>query len=171
QRRAGAGVRRSARQRRSWRSTGYSGLLLRTTVDESRPAQRHARHYRLVHAVDRPARTVSTDRAWGQFHGAETVGDVHLRARSIAQRWWIVCVALTVLSTVATFWLRPALLGNFGARPWGVIFPVVAIAGMVGVCLLSRSERDGLMLAASGAYLLGMLALTAFVVSPNALPA
>jgi len=105
------------------------------------------------------------------FTALKTVGDVHLRARSIAQRWWIACVVLTVLSTVATFWLRPELLGNFGARPWGVIFPVVAIAGMVGVGLLSRSERDGLMLAASGAYLLGMLASTAFVVYPNVLPA
>ena len=34
------------------------------------------------------------------FTALKTVGDVHLRARSIAQRWWIACVVLTVLSTV-----------------------------------------------------------------------
>ncbi len=105
------------------------------------------------------------------FTALKTAGDVHVRARSIASRWWIATVGLTVVSTVATFVLQPALLGNFAARPWGVILPVVAVAGLVGVGLFGRSGRDGLSLVASGAYLLGMLASTAFVIYPNVLPA
>jgi cytochrome d ubiquinol oxidase subunit II len=103
------------------------------------------------------------------FTALKTLGEVQVRARSIAGRWWIATVVLTGVSTVATFWLRPALLGNFGDRPWGVILPGVAIAGLVGVGLLK--ERDGLRLGASGAYLVGMLASTAFVIYPNVLPA
>jgi cytochrome d ubiquinol oxidase subunit II len=105
------------------------------------------------------------------FTALKTVGDVRTRARTLAQRWWMACVLLTVMSTLATFWLRPELLGNFGARPWGAILPVVAIAGLLGAGLFGRRGRDGLSLVASGAYLVGMLASTAFAVYPNVLPA
>jgi cytochrome d ubiquinol oxidase subunit II len=105
------------------------------------------------------------------FTALKTDGPVHARARKLAGRWWAVTVVLTVLGTLATFTLRPGLLGNFVVHPWGAVLPALALAGLVGTGLFNRRERDGLSLAASGTYLLGMLASTAFVVYPDVLPA
>jgi cytochrome d ubiquinol oxidase subunit II len=105
------------------------------------------------------------------FTALKTDGAVHERAVRLGGRWWIVTVVLTGLGTIVTFSLRPVLLGNFAARPWGALLPVVALAGLAGIGVFRRRGRDGLSLAASGVYLVGMLASTAFAVYPNVLPA
>jgi cytochrome d ubiquinol oxidase subunit II len=92
-------------------------------------------------------------------------------ARAMAGRWWLPTMVLTILATLATFSLRPALLGNFAASPWGGVFPALAMAGLIGVAVFSRRGRDDLSLVASGTYLAGMLASTAFALYPNLLPA
>jgi cytochrome d ubiquinol oxidase subunit II len=105
------------------------------------------------------------------FTAVKTDGEVHSRARRLARRWWAVLLALTILGTVATFIVRPVLLGNFVVHPWGVVFPAVAVTGLAGIAVFNRAGRDRLSLAASGTYLAGMLASTAFVVYPSVLPA
>jgi cytochrome d ubiquinol oxidase subunit II len=105
------------------------------------------------------------------FTALKTEGPVHDRARRFARRWWLVTLVLTVLGTLATFWLRPMLLANFGARPWGLVFPAVAIAGLMLTRVFNTRDRDMPTFAASGAYLVGMLASTAFAVYPDVLPA
>jgi cytochrome d ubiquinol oxidase subunit II len=105
------------------------------------------------------------------FIAARTVGPVQARARRIASRSLMVVAALTVLGTAATFYVRPELLASFGARPWGYVLPLVAIAGLVMVGYASLRGRDGWRLVASGAYLAGMMASSAFVVYPDVLPA
>jgi cytochrome d ubiquinol oxidase subunit II len=107
-------------------------------------------------------------------HGANyialrTEGNVNLRCRRLAQRTWLVTLVLTVVSTVATFTLRPELLASFANRPWGVIFPILAIGGLAGVWW-SRGY-DGRALVASGMYLAGMLTSAAFTLYPAVLPA
>jgi len=83
----------------------------------------------------------------------------------------MVTLLLTVLATVATFWLRPALLGSFAARPWGAVLPALAIITLAALGLFVHQGRDALSCAASGAFVLSMLGSTAFVVYPNVLPA
>jgi cytochrome d ubiquinol oxidase subunit II len=105
------------------------------------------------------------------FIAVRTDGMVQARARTIAYRSWLTVVVLTVLGTAATFYVRPGLLGGFGARPWGIVLPIVAIGGLALVGYASVRVLDGWRLVASGAYLAGMLASSAFVLYPNVLPA
>jgi len=108
-------------------------------------------------------------------HGAnwvalKTEGVVNERARRIAGRAWLAMVVLTLLGTVATFAIRPTMLGHFGERPWGVIFPIIALGGLAGLGYSSYRGLDRAAFAASGAYITGMLASAAFGLYPALLP-
>jgi cytochrome bd ubiquinol oxidase subunit II len=110
------------------------------------------------------------------MHGAhflalKTEGEVQARARRIASRAWLGTVLLTALGTAATFFVRPDLLANFAARPWGDALPVVAVGGLLLVRRFNATGRDGSSLIASGVFLAGMLASSAFALYPDVLPA
>jgi cytochrome d ubiquinol oxidase subunit II len=110
------------------------------------------------------------------MHGAhflalKTEGALQVRARRIGARAWAATIALTALGTAATFFVRSGLLLNFGARPWGAGFPVIAVGGLVAVWFFRARGRDGAGLVASAVFLAGMLASSAFAVYPNVLPA
>ena len=110
------------------------------------------------------------------LHGAnylayKTEGSLNSRCRSLGVRAWLATVALTLFTTVATFLLRPVLLASFAARPWGVVFPTLAVAGLNANWWFHSHRQDGRSLLASGAYLAGMLASAAFTVYPDVLPA
>jgi cytochrome d ubiquinol oxidase subunit II len=109
-------------------------------------------------------------------HGAnwivvKTEGAVNARARRLAWRAWLATVVLTILATVATFWLRSGLLARFNAAPWGYVFPLLAVGGLaaLGYALSRGYERPAFL--ASSAYIVGMLGGTAFGLYPNVLPA
>jgi cytochrome d ubiquinol oxidase subunit II len=89
----------------------------------------------------------------------------------LAKRAWLVTLALTILTTIATFSLRPALLASFADRPWGVVLPVFAVTGLGAMWCYNLHQSDGRSLLASGAYLAGMMLSAAFTVYPNVLPA
>src|SRR5690348_2319102 len=68
-------------------------------------------------------------------HGAnyiavKTEGDLQSRARRIARYAWMVTIGITVLGTIATFIVQPAAGASFTSRPWGYIFPLIALAGL-----------------------------------------
>jgi cytochrome bd ubiquinol oxidase subunit II len=113
-------------------------------------------------------------------HGAmwvalKTEGTVSRRARLCANiSWWFVA-PLTGIITYYSFQVQPQIAKNFAARPWGYIFPALALAGLAGVrWTVSRpaspaAERRGFL--SSCAYLVGMLTSAAFGVYPLVLPA
>jgi cytochrome d ubiquinol oxidase subunit II len=105
------------------------------------------------------------------FLVARCVGSLQAHASILADRAWLATVVLTIIGTAATFYVRPELLQSFAARPWGVIFPLAAVLGLLGVRLARGRRPDGARLVASGAYLVGMLASSAFVIYPAGLPA
>jgi cytochrome bd ubiquinol oxidase subunit II len=111
------------------------------------------------------------------MHGAnfiamKTEDPLNRRARHSARWALLVTVALTVVSTIATFvFVRPTLLDSFRARPWGYVFPAIAIAALIAVGVFNVLGRDRWSLLASGAYLAGMLASSAFALYPDVLPA
>jgi cytochrome d ubiquinol oxidase subunit II len=105
------------------------------------------------------------------FMAVRTEGEVQTRARRLAHQSWLAVVVLTVLGTVATFYVKPGLLASFGEHPLGIVLPLIAIAGLALVGYASSHERDGWRLVASGAYLAGMLASSAFILYPDVLPA
>jgi cytochrome d ubiquinol oxidase subunit II len=109
------------------------------------------------------------------LHGAlwvalKTVGDVHQRARLVAARvWWGLAAAVAAI-TLASFQVQPHLKASFAERPWGYIFPVLALVGLVGARLFGGS-REGLdAFLCSCLFLLGMLTSVAFGLYPLVLP-
>jgi cytochrome bd ubiquinol oxidase subunit II len=110
------------------------------------------------------------------LHGAawlalKTTDELNARAlRCASLLWWLVA-ALTAAVTAATFHLLPQLFASFQLHPWGLIFPMLAVAGLLGIMWFIRQKRDAMIFGASCAYLLGMLTSVAFSLYPNLLPA
>ena len=111
-------------------------------------------------------------------HGAlwvalKTDGGIHERARKCAARLWTPLVLLTILMTLSSFELQAHLAASFAARPWGWIFPAIAIAGIIGILVLLKlsGKDDAKPFYASCVYLIGTLASVAFGLYPEVLPA
>lgn len=109
-------------------------------------------------------------------HGAawvalKTEGELNERCRRIALRAWVALIALTALGTVATFLVSPSMLQTFLSRPYGLVLPIVAIAGLVLFGVFNRAGRDRDAFLASGAFIVGMMTSTVFGVYPDVLPA
>jgi cytochrome d ubiquinol oxidase subunit II len=104
-------------------------------------------------------------------HGAlwiayKTTGDVELRARRAAARlWWAVAIAVVVI-TVASFRIQPHLAVSFAERPWGYLFPLLAVIGILGMKFVSGLRA----FAASCLFIVGMLTAVVFGVYPLVLP-
>jgi cytochrome d ubiquinol oxidase subunit II len=109
------------------------------------------------------------------MHGAlwlqlKTAGEVHKRAGHLAAWAWWVVVVLTALVTYITFDVQTQVPANFFVWPWGFIFPLLAVGGLLGVRrnLARRHETNAFV--ASCAYLAGMLTSVVFGVYPMVLP-
>lgn len=100
----------------------------------------------------------------------KTRGSLQERTRSFGARSWAGLVVVTVVISVASFLTQPNLMTEFRSRPWGITFPALAVAGMIGSRLLSSRCCDLEAFLASGLYLTGMLTSVAFGVFPNVLP-
>ncbi len=97
-------------------------------------------------------------------------GELQERARIFAGRCWNILLPVIVLATVASFALQPNLMRQMRTQPWGVLFAVLAAAGMIAERVLSRRRRDLEAFLASGLSIAGMLSCAAFGVFPNVLP-
>jgi cytochrome bd ubiquinol oxidase subunit II len=105
------------------------------------------------------------------FIAVKTEHQLNTRAQRFARFGWILTILLTALTTVATFYLRPAMLSDFIERPWGLVLPVLALGGLVGMGYFNFKERDRATFLSSSAYILGMLTSTVFTIYPEVLPA
>jgi cytochrome bd ubiquinol oxidase subunit II len=104
-------------------------------------------------------------------HGAlwvamKTEGAVERRARGIARGLWWALPPLTVAITLASFAIQPHLRESFRARPWGYLFPLIAVVGLLGM----RRPAAARAFLASVLFLAGMLASVAFGIYPYVLP-
>jgi cytochrome bd ubiquinol oxidase subunit II len=108
-------------------------------------------------------------------HGAlwvalKTEGEVHDRSRTVARRAWWGLVASVAVITLASFHVQPHLQESFSQRPWGYVFPLLALAGLIGM-RLRDGRRDGLeAFLCSCLFLLAMLVSAAFGLYPYVLP-
>jgi cytochrome d ubiquinol oxidase subunit II len=101
----------------------------------------------------------------------KTSGPVSERAARVAGRTWWAVVAVTLLVTAVTFKVQPQVKENFTTWPWGIVFPLLAVAGVAGgqFELAKRDQRRAFL--ASCTYLTGMLTSVVFGVYPMVLPA
>jgi len=109
-------------------------------------------------------------------HGAsyialKTEGELNARARRIARLTWLVTIVLTILGTLATFSVQPAIIASFGSRPWEIIFPLIALAGLAGMGYFNIRQRELAAFFSSCAFIGGMLASAAISLYPMVLPA
>jgi cytochrome bd ubiquinol oxidase subunit II len=113
-------------------------------------------------------------------HGAlwlavKTEGPVQDRARQLARRVWWGAAGMTMLVTGFTFRVQPQVPASLSARPWGYIFPALAVAGLLSLrwFLTGRTtqQKDRRTFLASCGYLAGMLTSVVFGVYPYVLPA
>jgi len=108
-------------------------------------------------------------------HGAlwvalKTEGEVQQRARRAAQRFWWALAASVVVVTVCSFRIQPHLSESFAAHPWGYVFPLAALAGLIGM-RMRAGRREGLeAFLCSCLFLIGMLTSVAFGLYPYVLP-
>ncbi len=108
-------------------------------------------------------------------HGAlwltlKTADDIRERASLVARRTWPVLVALTLLTTFASGTVQPRLVTNLSRYPVGLLCPLVAACGLVGMRLfLARWPFRAFL--ASCAFVLGLVGSAAFAIYPHALSA
>jgi len=106
----------------------------------------------------------------GLWLALKTEGELRNRSRRVADlSWWGVLVMVTVV-TVATFRIQPQIAANFAAAPWGYVFPLASLAGLLGVRFLRRPERERDAFLASCLYIFGMMSSAAFGIFPYVLP-
>jgi cytochrome d ubiquinol oxidase subunit II len=104
-------------------------------------------------------------------HGAlwvalKTEGAVEARARVLAGRVWWATAVFTILITAFSFAIQPQLRQSFAARPWGYVFPLVALAGLAGMRVMRGTQA----FLSSSLFIVGMLTSAAFGVFPYVLP-
>jgi cytochrome d ubiquinol oxidase subunit II len=100
----------------------------------------------------------------------KTEGAVETRARWLARRLWWGLLAWVILVTLASFRIQPHLQESFTARPWGYVFPLLAIVGLIGM-RAPGGRRSGLeAFLCSCLFILGMLTSAAFGLYPDLLP-
>jgi cytochrome d ubiquinol oxidase subunit II len=106
-------------------------------------------------------------------HGAlwvalKTDGELEQRARKVAQAGWWCLLPLTVAITWCSFAIQPRLSQSFSARPWGYVFPLLAVAGLIGTRAMHR--RNVAPFLCSSLFIVGMLTSAAFGLYPYMLP-
>ena len=100
----------------------------------------------------------------------KTSGAVYERSLRLAQRTWWVVLLMTVAITYFSFRIQPNLGAQFGANPWGFVFPALALAGLGAAKILSARGSDLHGFLGSSLFIIGMLSSAAFGIFPYVLP-
>jgi cytochrome d ubiquinol oxidase subunit II len=109
-------------------------------------------------------------------HGAlwltiKTSGELEQRARHIVTPLWLVLVALTMVSLLATIAVRPASLNNYFNYPATFIVPVGVVASLAALWFFNRKLQPVKAFLSSCLYLFFMLAGACWGLYPTLLPA
>jgi len=100
---------------------------------------------------------------------AKTDGLPQHRAQRLSRGIWWVMTGLTLIVTGATFRIQPHIPESLAARPWGYVFPALALAGLGAMIFYIRREEDWKAFYSSCACIAGMLTSAVFGVYPNVL--
>lgn len=108
-------------------------------------------------------------------HGAlyvaiKTENDLSKRARGVAIILWPVQFFLTCISLLATYFVRPHLLHNYGEHPIGVLVPIAVVAGLALIIWAAPKGKEKLAFIGSTLYIAAMLVGAVFALYPIVLP-
>ena len=109
------------------------------------------------------------------IHGAhyvalKTSADLGRRSRAVARRLWPLLVLLTVVSCVATLFIRPQVTKNYTEHPIGFLIPAAVAASLAIMFMAHRSGDERRAFVSSCVYLAAMLGGAAYAVYPSVLP-
>jgi cytochrome bd ubiquinol oxidase subunit II len=105
------------------------------------------------------------------YVAVKTDADLGRRARGVALLCWPVQFFLTCISLVATYFIRPEIMANYGKHMIGFLVPILVLASL-GVMLWANPKgKEKLAFVASSLYITGMLVGAAFALYPVVLPA
>jgi cytochrome d ubiquinol oxidase subunit II len=110
------------------------------------------------------------------MHGAlwavmKSDGALQERVRNIASSSWRAVVFLSLVLLLIVPLILPHFGRRYSARPWGLLFPILAFAGLSGIRIVTRAAHDAAAFLCSCVYILAMLASAAFGHYPYLLPA
>jgi len=110
------------------------------------------------------------------LHGAlwltlKTSGELEQRARNVVTPMWLILMALTVVSLIATIAVRPASLDNYFRYRVTFVVPVGVVVSLAAIWLWNRKGQPLKAFLASCLYLFFMLAGACWGVYPTLLPA
>jgi cytochrome d ubiquinol oxidase subunit II len=105
------------------------------------------------------------------YVATKTDGELNERARTVVRVLWPVQVLVTVLSLVATMFVRPGVIANFSKWPIGYLIPVVVVCSLLYLFIAEHGKNDKGAFLASCGYIVGMLVGAAFALYPMVLPA
>jgi cytochrome bd ubiquinol oxidase subunit II len=109
------------------------------------------------------------------IHGAhwlilKTEGEIQRRARRAALGLWWGQVAMTIALTAVTFRVQPHIPARLNSEPWGYMFPIVAVSGLLCMRWFNKKGEEFKAFLASCCYIVGMLTSAVFGVYPFVLP-
>ena len=109
-------------------------------------------------------------------HGAlyivlKTDGELNQRVRGIALAVWPAQFGLTLVSLIATWFVRPSIKQNYLAYPVGFLIPLVVFGSLLLMFIATRRGRELQAFLASCTYITGMLVGAVFALYPVVLPA
>ncbi|HEY1714635.1 MAG TPA: cytochrome d ubiquinol oxidase subunit II [Solirubrobacteraceae bacterium] len=93
------------------------------------------------------------------------------RAQRTARRLWWGEVVLTAALAYPTYSVRHTMISNFGADPWRLVFPALALIALLAQFMFQHARRWGRAFFASCAFVVGMLTTMAAGLYPSILPA
>ncbi len=101
----------------------------------------------------------------------KTEDELAARARSAARLAWGASTLLAGALTLLTFRVQPLIPARLRMHPGGLVFPLLAFAGLLCARLFSSGKADRKAFLASCLFLIGLFASTAFGLYPFVLPA
>lgn len=102
---------------------------------------------------------------------AKTDGPVAERAQALAARLLLPLLLAVLVLTGVSFSVQPLTLEHLNLRPWGAVFPILALAGLAASHRWRCTGRYFAAFLGSGAFLYGLLASAAVGLFPYVLPA
>src|SRR5450631_298238 len=110
--------------------------------------------------------------AHGSYYVAlKTDEDLGRRARGFALLCWPLQFFLTFSAMVATYFIRPEIMANYGKHKIGLLVPIVVVASLAVMLWANPKGKEKLAFVASSLYITAMLVGAAFALYPVVLPA
>jgi cytochrome bd ubiquinol oxidase subunit II len=110
--------------------------------------------------------------AHGAYYVAlKTDEDLGRRARGMALLLWPVQFFLTLVSLIATYFVKPEVMENYKNHSIGFLVPVVVVGSLAVMLWANPKGKEKTAFLASSFYIVGMLVGAAFALYPVVLPA